>query len=518
MNRLPFISFESLMKVFWGWHTQFPTSNHETSLIAALSFIILHIMCIVWFCRRIYTSCFKSSSKQVDDDTKLSTNKTQYIISIILLLISIELPVLLTTTNEGLADLIKGTDSKLNEILQRVPLIKIGPKPPLLLRNRHIQFIPWMIQNLLHQKGGGIPYQRIAVEVSDCINKDIECLNSNLHEHQAMNDTILLDIFPPFDDDSPYSKGFNKASPVILFQPGLRCRSQDLPGNSIIRKAYEFGFRSIVVNRRGLIQLLKVPRMNIFGDVDDLEQIYNYIKRELVSNDTPFFLYGISAGTSMTVTALSKWDRRRIDEPESNPPVIVASVDVVPGYDISTVLKRERFLWPYNDLLLQGVKDHFVLQNEEVLRKYNSDAVDKMLAASSLQEVVDEGVVFAGYTNTSSYYGSINPINKLEDITTPKLVLNSADDPCCNIQNLYEISPYDMHDGQTFADMIRGTKRGMVAVARSGSHAPFLCNRNNRWLVFDALTGGYMINSWSDQVAIEYFQAALEVYGDRRYL
>ena len=71
MNRLPFISFESLLKVFWGWHNRFPTSNHETSLIAALSSIILHIMCIVWFCRRVYTSCFKQSSKQVDDDTKL---------------------------------------------------------------------------------------------------------------------------------------------------------------------------------------------------------------------------------------------------------------------------------------------------------------------------------------------------------------------------------------------------------------------------------------------------------------
>lgn len=93
----------------------------------------------------------------------------------------------------------------------------------------------------------------------------------------------------------------------------------------------------------------------------------------------------------------------------------------------------------------------------------------------------------------SSHYGNINPINKLEDITTPKFVLNAADDPCCNINNLYEVSPYDMHEGQTFADMIRKTDRGMVAVARSGSHAPFLCNRDNRWLVSDALTGGYML-------------------------
>ena len=78
-----------------------------------------------------------------------------------------------------------------------------------------------------------------------------------------------------------------------------------------------------------------------------------------------------------------------------------------------------------------------------------------MLNATSLQEIVDAGVVFAGYANTSSYYAHINPINKLGDITTPKFVLNSADDPCCNIANLYETSPYPDHGGKTFAQMIR---------------------------------------------------------------
>lgn len=140
-----------------------------------------------------------------------------------------------------------------------------------------------------------------------------------------------------------------------------------------------------------------------------------------------------------------------------------------------------------------------------------------MLNATSLQEIVDAGVVFAGYANTSSYYAHINPINKLGDITTPKFVLNSADDPCCNIANLYETSPYPDHGGKTFSQMIRETKRGMVAVTYTGSHAPFLCCRNG-WLVNDSLTGGWMLNSWADQVAIEYYRAALDVYSDRKFM
>lgn len=148
----------------------------------------------------------------------------------------------------------------------------------------------------------------------------------------------------------------------------------------------------------------------------------------MVTADTAFFLHGISAGTAVTVTALSKWDRRRVAEPEKPTPAIVASLDLTPGYDISKVLLRERFLWPYNDLLMQGVKDHFVVNNEELLRAHDSGTVDRLLNATSLQEIVDIGVIFAGYENTTQYYEDSNPINALKDILTPKLVLNAVDD------------------------------------------------------------------------------------------
>ena len=277
-----------------------------------------------------------------------------------------------------------------------------------------------MIQNEIH-KINSIPYQRLHVEVSDCVNKLEEC-----HTPQ-MNDTVTLDIFPPFDAEY---EGFNKSSPVILYAPGLRCYSQDLPGNSIVRKAFGAGFRSIVVNRRGHTpnQPLKSPRWNLFGDVDDLEQVYFFIKNNLVTHDTAFFLHGISSGTAVTVTSLSKWDRRRIELPNRPTPAFVASLDLTPGYDISTVMNRERFLWPYNDLLMQGVKYHFVVQNEELLRAHDNEAVDKILGASSLQEIVDMGVKFAGYDNVTHYYEDTNPINELRDILTPKLVLNAVDD------------------------------------------------------------------------------------------
>ncbi|KAL3796693.1 hypothetical protein HJC23_009993 [Cyclotella cryptica] len=401
----------------WAEGNTITSFSHEISLLSALSFIALMFLVGLWVIR--WTLSRKIVTSRVAPG---NFARSQAISTALLLILACEVPVFLSTPNEGLVDLIQGTDPLLNEILARVPSIRQGPSPPIFLRNRHIQFIPWLIQNEIHRLQG-IPFQRQYVDVSDCASKVDEC-----HSPQ-MNDTITLDIFPPFDSDE-YANDFNRSSPVILFAPGLRCHSQDLPGNSIIRKAFGAGFRSIVVNRRGHTpnQRLKSPRWNLFGDVDDLEQVYWFLKNNLVTNDTAFFLHGISSGTAVTVTALSKWDRRRMEEPDRKTPTVLASVAVTPGYDISKVFRRDRFLWPYNDFLMQGVKDHFVVQNEGLLREYNNDAVDKILEATNLQEIVDAGVQFAGYDNSSLYYQHLNPINELRDISTPKLVLNAVDD------------------------------------------------------------------------------------------
>lgn len=127
-------------------------------------------------------------------------------------MVTSELPSWLQPT-DGLADLVHGTDPRINDILAMVPSIRLGPVPPPFFRNRHIQFFPFLIQNEIHRREG-IAFQRLHVTVSDCLNKTKDCIpSSSLH----MTDTITLDVFPPFDDDdeSPYrySQGFNSSSP-----------------------------------------------------------------------------------------------------------------------------------------------------------------------------------------------------------------------------------------------------------------------------------------------------------------
>ena len=248
-------------------------------------------------------------------------------------------------------------------------------------QNRHIQFIPWILQNELHKLGGGIPFQRLTHVVTDCLEKGSSpCLDDSL-----MTDTVTLDIFPPMNTTD---EGFHQGSPVILFQPGLRCFSQDLPGVTIIRAAYGKKFRSVVVNRRGHTpnQILKAPRWNIFGDIDDLESVFFFLKDEVLAPNTAFFLHGISSGTAVTVHALAEFDKRRIEDPLRRTPVFVGATTLTPGYDIQKVMLPERFKWPYNPLMTLAVQEHFILQNEKILRDFDSASVDAALQTKNLQE------------------------------------------------------------------------------------------------------------------------------------
>ena len=100
-------------------------------------------------------------------------------------------------------------------------------------------------------------------------------------------------------------------------------------------------------------------------------------------------------------------------------------------------------------------------------------------------------------------------------ITTPIFVINSVDDPCCAISNLYEKSPYPQHDGKTFAEIVKTAKRGIIAVTKTGSHCPFL-DGTFLPITKDPLFQGYMINSWADSATVEYYQNVLSVYGEER--
>ena len=451
----------------------------------------------------------------------------------------------------GLQELILGQDPKLREIIHDMPDLLRGPSPPLVFRNRHLQLLPWLMQNEVHRQHG-IPYQRIPITVQDCLVKEPDCQPSPL-----MTDTITLDIFPPLlarsdqEEENTTTTAhllyphFNASSPIILIAPGLRCNSQDIPGNMIVRRAYGAGFRTIVMNRRGhsTEHRLQAPRWNLFGDVNDLEQVYWYIRHELLHPQgadphTPIFLHGVSAGVGLAAPTLGIWDQRRRDHPQVPTPSFVACILMAPGnYDIRRNYWPNRFRDPYNThVLTPSVKDWFVRRNEELLRThYGDEIVNAVLQAETMQDVINSAVPMAGYRNASEYFRATNPINTFFETSTPYLVVHSKDDALINIMDfLADVSPLAHHEGRTYAELSALSERGLLAIAKTGSHCPFLDNAAAGYdgtssasamlrslvpgLVQDPLYGGYMLDSWADRISIQHYQAALKVYHDRRFL
>ena len=470
----------------------------------------------------------------------------------------------------SLYDLIVGNHaSALRAVVQQMPDLLRGPTSPALFRNRHLQLVPWLLQNEYHRQVQPIPFQQVPVTVTACHRYPVSSSSSGAVQSFAQcrqdstkddardwTDEIRLDIFPPLDETaSKKYPQFNASSPVIVFSPGLRCDSQDMPGTSLIRLAYGAGFRSIVVNRRGHIYPLQAPRWNLFGDVSDMEQVYWFIQEQLgLDEHTPLFWHGISAGTGLTCSALGIWDAQRRQEQERQAtaadgsatampnhtrttrsstklriPSFVASVAVTPGYDTSRNLQVDRFRFPYNPLLKQLVQEWFVTRNHEVLHAYSSSTVQAVHKAETLQELVDAAAPFAGYDSAHEYFAATNPMNHILHTTTPMLVLNSVDDPILHVEMLYETSPYSQHNGQSYASYAHHHAHNvLVAVTHTGSHCPFLdttATHGSRTVggllpgwVEDPLFGGFMLDSWADRVFLQYYQAALKVYHDRRFL
>ena len=67
-----------------------------------------------------------------------------------------------------------------------------------------------------------------------------------------------------------------------IVRRGLLVNDASLQAIMTKAKQYGSGFRSIIIQKGS-------PRWNLFGDVDDMEQICWYVKNNFVASDTPFF-------------------------------------------------------------------------------------------------------------------------------------------------------------------------------------------------------------------------------------
>jgi len=345
-----------------------------------------------------------------------------------------------------------------------------------------------------------IPYQKKKIRVHGLVDKTQPESPSN---GRSMEDTVVLNIFPPAAEAAQHGCGLGNGAPAIVVEPGLTCSAQDIPGSSFIRQAVSRGFRVVVVERRGHAAPLESPRWNLFGDAEDAEQAYRVIRSMLPS--APLFWIGISSGSKLIIEGLGKFDERR-KRGDSSAPSFVAAACICPGYNLETCFKG--FCFPYTSLCLSSTKGKFLLENESVLRSHDSQAYSRALESNHLQSILAECAPFAGYPTSEAYFAAENPVMFAPLVTTPTLIINAEDDPCTVLANAFAKCP--VHKGSpTFVDMLEASPCGMLLVAPFGSHCVFLDGILWPFACVRSALGGLVCTSWADSCALEFFEGYL---------
>ena len=228
------------------------------------------------------------------------------------------------------------------------------------------------------------------------------------------------------------------------------------------------GWRVVLCQRRGHGDLpMSTPRFNTMGDTADLRRQLALI--EVRYPESPLYAAALSAGTALLVRYLG-------EEGEDTP--IRAAFAFCPGYDISVAFSRSNTF--YSRMMAKKLLRQFVEPNASLFSGLES--YESLSTAEDLHEFHQHLYECAGYDNHEAYISASNPVEVMDNVAIPVLILNSADDPVCAIENV--------RDHQ---ESISAMPNAILAITRRGSHCAYF--------------EGWRARHWAHHLAAEYFLA-----------
>ncbi|EOQ98583.1 alpha/beta hydrolase family protein [Leptospira wolbachii serovar Codice str. CDC] len=261
----------------------------------------------------------------------------------------------------------------------------------------------------------------------------------------------------------------NENNPIVVVFHTISGDEQDVKTTvKYLRERY--GWIVVVCIRRGHGNLpLTKPKINTMGSTSDLKEQLSYIQKKYPKKQ--MFGVGISAGSGLLARYLGESGVQS---------KFTAAVAVSPAYDIEKAFHRVHPV--YSKIMGQRLINYFLKNHYESLSKLKG--VDELLKIKTIGEFQDKLHAISGFKDKENYYYHSNPVLVANNIKTPLLVLNSADDPICVNQNVLE----NLHWLETLPNTIHvHTKRG--------SHIAYF--------------QGWKATSWSDKIIGEYFSAVL---------
>lgn len=228
------------------------------------------------------------------------------------------------------------------------------------------------------------------------------------------------------------------------------------------------GWRIVLCLRRGHADLpLVTTRLNILGCTDDLREQLSVIRARFP--ESPLYGVGSSAGSGLLARYLG-------EEGEAAP--FHAAFAYCPGYD--TNVGFDRALPFYSRMMGKKLVRQFITPNLELLK--HLPTVAYLQLATDLGEFHRNLYELAGYDSYEAYDQASNPMYVFHAIRTPLMLLNSEDDPVCDISNL-----------EPWLPRIRQMPNVILVTTSEGSH----CAHYEGWLA----------RSWSARLMGSYFQA-----------
>jgi len=321
-----------------------------------------------------------------------------------------------------------------------------------------------IIENLsqLHQKYRPTPWlsnRHMHLLYFDVIKKRSISLDYDHLEHLTMQDGGITAIAWLGAELAP-------DTPTILILHTITGTPESM--SELVQDLHRYtGWRIALCLRRGHAGLpMPVPKINLFGSTDDLREQIQFIQDKYPSST----LYGMgsSAGTGLLVRYLG-------EDGDKTP--LKAAFALCPGYN--TELGFSSVHPFYSKVMTKKIINKFIQPYQTTWK--NTKSLSKVLESKSLFDFEQTYFELAGYQDYETYCNATNPIYVLENITTPLLVLNSEDDPVCNIQNF-----------EPYKDTVKNMSNIAVVTTKKGSHCGFY-------------QGLLETRSWASKLAADFF-------------
>jgi len=356
-----------------------------------------------------------------------------------------------------------GEGSEYSGLIRRCKAVSDGYWPSLWSLHSALELLPFMWRNNSTSK---LAY-RLPHYIEDVEMEDGEILQIVWFR----GDNTSKAMAPPYCDKTN--------TPILMVHHGAMCDSFNLPGQGYLKKALDRGWIVCALNRRGHGKKpLKVPKFQFFGSTTDLRDIVQFIRRTK-RPAAPIYFIGLSSGSGLVAKFMGEQGQQLIDE--YHPAFVNGAVAVCPGYNIEKCMSRMQ--WPYQQLLLRHAKEYFLCRNHALLK--DKAGFCEMNDAKCLQSWLDNSYAISGYRSKDEFYLKTNPMETVQFIKDPMLVINSENDPICVAENVHENM-----------DIFRSSQGATLVLTKLGSHLPF----------FELSWNPFRLESWAERLSFEYIE------------